>query len=110
MRKLFVTIAATLTVLATTQVRADPCGAVLCLSTNDAKPWECKEHVDEYFNIREYAKPCKKCKVAFDPGRTAQSRYRKVMNQCKDAKQVDKDRINAAYGTIEYNPFKFSPK
>ena len=84
------------------QVKAgEPCGAVLCLSNNETAPWECKEAVDGYFDIRVYRKR------KFDPGATSIKRYQEVMDKCDGAQQSDKDRINAKYGTLEHSPFTF---
>lgn len=81
----------------------DPCGAVMCLSVNDSAPWQCGDHVNTYFNIRVYRGK----KHVFDPGATAAKRYSEVMDQCPDAEQSDKDKVNATYGTLEYFPFGF---
>lgn len=91
-----------------TTASAEPCGAVLCLSTNETAPEECKGHVDGYFSIRQYYQPCKKCGMAFDAGGTAAKRMREVMDQCKEAKQIDKDKVNAKYGTLERSPFDYT--
>lgn len=82
---------------------ADPCGAVMCLSVNGSSPWQCGDHVNEYFNIRVYHGK----KHVFDPGATAAKRYSEVMDQCPDAEQQDKDKVNAMYGSLEYFPFGF---
>lgn len=100
-------IAAALAALAAPPAMADPCGAVLCLSTNKTAPYQCKGHVDEYFNIKVYVKPCKKCGEVFDPGATAAKRYREVMDKCTEARQKDKDYVNATYGTLERSPFDY---
>lgn len=86
---------------------ADPCGAVLCLSTNKMAPWQCKGHVDEYFNIKVSMKPCKKCGEVFDPGATAAKRYSEVLQKCPDARPVDRDSVSALYGTLQYSPFDY---
>lgn len=85
---------------------ADPCGAVMCMSTNKFSPQECKGHVDEYFNIKVCHNQKKKGCV-FDPGATAAKRYDEVLDQCPDAEQQDKDYVNATYGTLEHSPFEF---
>lgn len=86
---------------------ADPCGAVLCLSTNKTAPHQCKEHVDGYFSIKVKRKPCRKCGEVFDPGATAAKRYTEVMDKCDGARQQDKDYVNGLYGTMEYSPFDY---
>jgi len=86
---------------------ADPCGAVLCLSTNKTAPHQCKEHVDGYFSIKVRVKPCKHCGEVFDPGATAAKRYSEVMDKCDGARQQDKDYVNGMYGTLEYSPFDY---
>lgn len=86
---------------------ADPCGAVLCLSTNKTAPHECKSHVDGYFSIKVKYKPCKKCGEVFDPGATSAKRYSEVMDKCDGARQQDKDYVNGLYGTMEYSPFDY---
>lgn len=86
------------------QVEAsEPCGTVLCLSNNETAPWECKEAVEGYFDIRVYHGR----KHVFDPGATSVKRYKEVMDKCDGARQPDKDRINAKYGTLEHSPFSF---
>ena len=80
----------------------DPCGAVMCLSANATAPHECKDYVDGYFEIRVY-----RHRHRFDPGATAAKRYREVMDKCDGARQEDKERINAKYGTLEHSPFSF---
>lgn len=85
---------------------ADPCGAVLCLSTNKFSPQQCQDEVDEYFNIKVCHNQKKKGCV-FDPGATAIKRYDEVLDQCPDAEQKDKDYVNATYGTLEHSPFSF---
>jgi hypothetical protein len=83
----------------------DPCGAVLCMSHNDTAPHECKDYVDEYFDIRVYRR--KHGRKVFDPGATSMKRYAEVMEKCEGARQEDKDRINAKYGKLEHSPFEF---
>lgn len=82
---------------------ADPCGAVMCLSTNKTAPEQCKGHVDGYFNIRVYHKH-----HHYDPGATAAKRYAEVLEHCQDARQEDKDYVQATYGPLEYYPFEYS--
>lgn len=86
-----------------TAFAGDPCGAVMCLSVNQSAPWECRDHVDAYFDIRVYHGK----HHHFDPGATAARRYQKVMDQCPDAEQEDKDKVNAMYGSLEHYPFEF---
>ncbi len=100
-------IGAALAALVAQPALADPCGAVLCLSTNKTAPHQCKEHVDGYFSIKVKRKPCRKCGEVFDPGATAIKRYREVMDKCDGARQKDKDYVNATYGTMEYSPFDY---
>jgi hypothetical protein len=84
---------------------ADPCGAILCLSTNKTAPHQCKEHVDEYFSIRVYHTVHKK--KVFDPGATAGKRYKESMDKCDGAEQKDKDYVNGLYGTLERSPWDY---
>jgi hypothetical protein len=85
---------------------AEPCGAVLCLSHNDDAPWECKNYVDGYFDIRVYEDHGKH-KHVFNPGKTSAKRYAEVLDQCDGARRIDKDRISAKYGMLEWSPFSF---
>lgn len=82
---------------------SDPCAAVVCLSNNMNAPHQCKDAVDGYFQIKEYHRGTR----AFDPGATALKRFREVMDKCPDARQTDKNRINAMFGTLEHSPFQF---
>lgn len=84
-------------------VAGDPCGAVMCLTQSATAPHECKDHVDGYFKIRVYDDGHR-----YNPGATSAKRYREVMEQCKEARQSDKDRIQAKYGTLEHAPFSFN--
>ena len=102
-----ITIAAIFGALAAVPAFAEPCGAVLCLSTNKTAPHECKGHVDGYFSIKVRVKPCKKCGEVFDPGATSAKRYREVMDKCDGARQKDKDYVQATYGMMEYSPFDY---
>lgn len=108
MAKRLMTAAALVAVaLATAQpAMAEPCGAVLCLSNNELAPHECKDHVDGYFSIRVYHTVHRK--KVFDPGATAAKRYKEVFDKCDGARQSDKDRINAKFGTLKNSPFQFS--
>lgn len=106
MKKLIMAAFALASLAGTQAAMADPCGAVMCMSHNETAPWQCKEHVDSYFNIRVY-RSHKKSRI-FDPGATAIKRYQEVMDKCDGAKQEDKDKVNAKYGMLEYSPFSFS--
>lgn len=81
----------------------DPCGAVMCLSQNKSAPQQCKGEVDDYFNIRVYH-----ARHKYDPGATEARRYSEVTSRCSDARQEDKDFVQATYGTLEHYPFSFS--
>lgn len=96
-------VALSTSLLAPTALAGDPCGAVMCLTQNALAPHECKDHVDGYFDIRVY-----RHRHRYDPGATAAKRYREVLDQCDGARQVDKERINAKYGTLEHSPFSFN--
>lgn len=85
----------------------EPCAAVLCLSTNKMAPHQCKSAVDDYFTIREYHRPCKRCGKVFDPGATAIKRLREVLEKCPDARDEDRDYVTATYGSLEYSPFDY---
>jgi hypothetical protein len=101
-------IALFLLVLSISPVMADPCAAVICLSTNKLAPQECKNDVDGYFSIRVYTVHCYKCSAVYDPPATAAKRYSDVMDQCTGARKVDKDNVNAMYGMLEYSPFDYT--
>lgn len=88
--------------LSQASIAGDPCAAVMCLSQNKAAPDQCKEHVDAYFNIRVYH-----AHSVFDPGATAAKRYDQVLTNCSNARQEDKDYVQATYGTLEYYPFGY---
>lgn len=104
MKKLFVVFAAaTALAVVSTVHAADPCAAVVCLSNNTNAPHECKEAVEGYFSIKEYHRGTR----AFDPAGTAIKRFREVMDKCPDARQEDKNRINAMFGALEHSPFQF---
>lgn len=81
----------------------DPCAAVMCLSQNKSAPQQCKGQVDDYFNIRVYH-----ARHKYDPGATAARRNSEVTSRCSDARQEDKDFVQATYGPLEYYPFGFS--
>lgn len=81
----------------------DPCGAVMCLSQNKSAPQQCKGQVDDYFNIRVYH-----ARHKYDPGATAARRNSEVTSRCSDARQEDKDFVQATYGPLEYYPYGFS--
>lgn len=105
MKKWFMAALALATLAGSQVAFADPCGAVVCMSHNETAPWQCKDHVDSYFNIRVYRSH--KHHRIFDPGATAIKRYQEVMEKCEGARQEDKDKINAKYGMLEYSPFSF---
>ena len=99
-----ITIAAIFGALAAVPAFADPCGAVLCLSTNKTAPHECKGHVDGYFSIRVYTGGKHS---HYDPGATSAKRFREVMDKCDGARQQDKDYVQATYGMLERSPFDY---
>ena len=85
----------------------EACAALLCMSGPDsAAPHECKPFVEKYFEIRVYKKGT--FSTAFDPARTAAKRYETILEQCGDARQIDRDRVHAKFGHLQYSPFAFN--
>jgi TrbM protein len=105
MKKIMFAVLLSIAVTSTPAFALDPCAAVLCLSSQKTAPQECKEEVEDYFEIRVYYRHHHK--RHFDPGATATKRYKKVLDKCPEAEKKDKDNINAMYGTLEYSPFKY---
>jgi hypothetical protein len=103
MKKLLVVAVASLAAISSAPAFADPCGAVMCMSTNKFSPQECKGHVDEYFEIRVYHGK----KHIFDPPATAAKRYNEVLSQCEEARPEDREYVNAMYGPLEHSPFEY---
>jgi hypothetical protein len=92
---------AALVALPSSAFAGDPCGAVLCLSQNESAPHECKDHVADYFKIkvRRHGK--------FRPAETAKKRAATVLDKCEGVPDMDRERINAKYGSLERSPFSF---
>lgn len=84
------------------------CAALLCMSSpnESSAPHECKPYVDDYFSIRVYKKGT--FSTAFDPVKTAKKRYDTILAACGDARQVDRDRLHAKFGHLQYSPFAFN--
>ena len=84
-------------------VAAEPCSAVLCLSTVPSAPFQCYPHVEEYFAIRVYTGwP----NARFNAPATALAR-KPLLQACVGARQEDIDRETATYGPIEFSPFTY---
>lgn len=86
----------------------EACAALLCMSSPDeaSAPHQCKPFVDAYFDIRVYKKGT--FSTAFDPAKTAKKRYDTILAQCGDARQIDRDRVHAKFGPLQYSPFVFN--
>lgn len=105
MKKLLSILAATALLIAQPASAADPCGAVLCLSTISSVPSQCGPHINDYFSIRVYIK--KKKKKIFVPDATAAKRLSEILEKCDGAPPDDVARITATYGPLEHSPFSF---
>lgn len=79
----------------------DPCGAIMCMSQMGSSPKECKDSVQDFFDII-----CKK-HGDFSGSCTAAKRRQKIMDQCPQADKQKREQILAKYGRVRYNPFKF---
>lgn len=102
-------LAATVTV-ATVQAQeagGEICSALLCMSGPEASsaPHQCKPYVDAYFDIRVYHHGT--FSTSFDPVKTAQKRREKMLDACAEAREVDRERVHAKFGMLEYSPFVF---
>lgn len=86
----------------------DACGVLLCMSnpSSASAPHQCKPYVEAYFNIRVFKKGT--FKTAYDPVATAKKRYETILQQCGDARQVDRDRVHAKFGMLRWSPFVFN--
>lgn len=85
---------------------SDICGALLCMSTlsTSSAPHECKKYVEPYFEVRAY-----KGGLAggFDPGRTMKKRREALDEKCPESREIDRERVNAKFGPLEFSPFAF---
>lgn len=93
---------------ASAQEGDEACAALLCMSSpsESSAPHECKPYVEAYFDIRVYKKGT--FSTAFDPVRTAAKRYETILEQCGGARQIDRDRVHAKFGHLQYSPFLFN--
>lgn len=81
----------------------DPCAAIMCMSEQIGKaPSDCKSEIGAYFSIRVYRK-----KRKFDPAATSVKRMQ-YLEECKHFDGGKKFPVNAKYGMIEYDPFRYT--
>jgi hypothetical protein len=81
---------------------ADSCATIVCLG-GSMKPLNgqgglmCKQPIQDYFDIK------KRKHGHFDPGATYVARQR-YLDQCKEGSDIEKTRIQSAFGTVPDNP------
>lgn len=90
------------------EANGEVCAALLCMSGPDSSsaPHQCKPYVEAYFDIRVYKKGTFSTK--FDPARTAKKRREVMLDACAEAREIDRERVHAKFGLLEYSPFHFN--
>lgn len=104
----FLAAAVTVATVQAQEANGEVCAALLCMSGPDSSsaPHQCKPYVDAYFDIRVYKKGT--FSTAFDPVKTANKRREVMLDACAEAREVDRERVHAKFGMLEYSPFVFN--